>query len=462
MSRLIVVSNRVAHPDGGKAQAGGLAVALREALDESGGVWFGWNGKVDGQRGTQVRTKKAGDVTFATMGLSRKDYNEYYNGFANRVLWPLFHYRADITQFSHENYAGYLRTNALFASKLRPLLQEDDLVWIHDYHLIPIGEELRRAGIDLPLGFFLHTPWPAMEVMLTLPTHDRLVRSLCAYDVLGFQSRRDLRAFHDYIEVEAGGRVRKDGRVEAFGRKLRTWSFPIGLDTTEVREMAEASASSVAVRRLRESLNGRQMLIGVDRLDYSKGISQRLRAYETLLQKYPGNRNRLIMIQIAPASRAEVPEYRQIRADLEQQAGYVNGRFADFDWNPIRLLSKAYRRDQLAGFYRTADVGLVTPLRDGMNLVAKEYVAAQDPADPGVLVLSRFAGAAEQLTSAMLVNPFDVEGIADTIQRALVMPLGERKERWQEMYDLIESQDIGHWRRRFVSKLARVARRKAK
>ncbi len=456
MSRLVVVSNRVAVPDAQSATSGGLAVALRDALQSHGGIWFGWSGKTAAQTAEEPAITEAGPVTYATLDLGRKDYNEYYNGFANRTLWPLFHYRLDLAEFSHENYTGYRRVNTLFAEKLRPLVQDDDHLWVHDYHLIPLGLELRALGIEHPMGFYLHTPFPALEVMLALPSHALLVKSLCAYDVVGFQTENDLRAFRDYIRYEAGGEIVDDETVRAHGRTVRVAVFPIGI---EYGQMEAASAQAVqqgAARRLERTLANRSLMIGVDRLDYSKGIPERFRSLERFLETYPAHRGQVSMMQIAPLSRSEVPEYKAIREELEGRAGYINGRYGDFDWMPLHYLTRNFQRDTLAGFFRLSRVGVVTPLRDGMNLVAKEYVASQDPDYPGVLVLSRFAGAARELDAALLVNPYDHDGVAAALHQGLVMSLDERRERWQSMIAKVRDNSLEHWRERFLSVLRLV------
>lgn len=455
MSRLVVVSNRVAPVRKGRSGGeGGLAVAVLAALREQGGIWFGWSGRTSDQEALEPDLFDVGKLTYATLDLSQRDYEEYYNGFANRILWPLFHYRLDLTDFSRRDMLGYERVNALFAARLRPLLKDDDLIWVHDYHLIPMGEHLRKAGCRQRIGFFLHIPWPAPEVLLALPNHAALVQAICSYDLVGFQTERDVHAFQEYIETEANGVVGSGGEVEAFGRRLRIGAFPIGVDTDDVARFARNAAGSRQTVRLRESLRGRDLIIGVDRLDYSKGLIERVEAYEHLLHRHPQNRGHVVFLQIAPPSRADVPEYMEIRQRLESAAGHVNASYAEFDWVPIRYLNKGFTRQTLAGFFRVARVGLVTPLRDGMNLVAKEYVAAQDGEDPGVLVLSRFAGAAEELDAALIVNPYDIEGVGEALQAALAMRLDERRARWRAMFDLLKRNDVTAWRASFLKALA--------
>ncbi len=453
MNRLVVVSNRVAVTPDAKTRAGGLAVALQDALRKHGGVWFGWSGKVVPQTTAEPTITKDGAITYATVDLSRKNSAEYYNGFANRSLWPLFHYRLDLTAFSKQTYSGYLRVNTMFAEKLLPLLKAGDLIWVHDYHLIPLGEELRKKGVTQPMGFFLHTPFPAMEIFTALPSHYALVGALCSYDVVGFQTENDLRAFLDYIVHEAGGSILGDHLIRAFGRTVRVEVFPIGIDTEDFVKSAKQAAGSESTKRLRDRVGKRLWLIGVDRLDYSKGLVERFHSFERLLETRPEYRGKVTLLQIAPPSRSEVPEYREIRRNLETEAGHINGRFADFDWTPIHYLNRSFKRQNLAGFFRVSRIGLVTPLRDGMNFVAKEYVAAQDAHDPGVLVLSRFAGAARELDAALLVNPFDYDAVADAMAKGIEMPLDERRERWAAMMVKLRANTLSTWRDSFLKAL---------
>ncbi len=451
--RLVVVSNRVAPIDEKKGGVGGLAVAMLAALKTSGGIWFGWSGEVVANPSPEPKRFEVGPITYATVDLSVRDHEEYYNGFANSTLWPMFHYRLDLAEFSRRTYTGYLRVNALFAGKLAPLLNDSDMVWVHDYHLIPLADQLRQMGLRQKMGFFLHTPFPVPEILLALPNHEILMRSMCAYDVVGFQTERDRDAFVAYLTQEAGGKILGDNLVEAYGRTVHVAAFPISVETPDIEKMATVAGRSRQADRMRESLRDRDMIIGVDRLDYSKGLLQRFLAFQSLLEHYAGNRGEVTFMQIAPPTRVEVREYQEIRRELETQAGHINGMFAEFDWVPIRYLNKSFSRRNLLGFYRVSRIGLVTPLRDGMNLVAKEYIAAQDPEDPGVLVLSRFAGAADEMDAALIVNPYDVEGVAEALQRGLTMPLDERRERFEALMVVLRNNDITAWRTRFVETL---------
>jgi len=461
LSRLVIVSNRVAPIDEGKTAAGGLAVAVLAALKEEGGICFGWNGEIVSTVPSKPDLMTVDNLTYATFGMTRRDYNEYYAGFSNSALWPLFHYRLDLAKFHNRDLTGYLRVNGRFAKSLAPMLRVDDTIWVHDYHLIPLAQELRKKGANHPIGFFLHTPFPALEILLALPHHDEIMKALCAYDLVGFQTVNDLAAFHDYIVLEANGEVLSDGAIRAYGRTLRAEAFPIGIDTEEIIALAAEQDNSPERKRLDAVLHHLSMIIGVDRLDYSKGLVERFRSFERMLEAFPRSQGKVTLMQIAPPSRSEVGGYDEIRTNLETTAGNINGRFADFDWIPIRYLNKSFERSELTCFYRKAKVGLVTPLRDGMNLVAKEYVASQAPDDPGVLVLSRFAGASQEMDGALKVNPYDTDEVAAAMNQALEMPLEERIERHSGMLAGLIQNNVHVWRRNFLTALQDSRRQEA-
>ncbi|MCY0388525.1 alpha,alpha-trehalose-phosphate synthase (UDP-forming) [Robbsia sp. Bb-Pol-6] len=455
MTRLIIVSNRVAPISEGGPAAGGLAVGVYDALRETGGMWFGWSGDIvdDHAPPPTMTVEPHGPVTFATIGLSRRDYEQYYRGFSNATLWPTLHYRSDLTEFDREEYEGYKRVNGWLAEQLLPLLRPDDVIWAHDYHLIPFAAALRAAGVRNRIGFFLHTPFPAAQVLATIPPHADLMRALCSYDLVGLQTAPDLRAFVDYIQHEAGGTAQADGSIAAYGRTLRAQAFPIGIHPDEVAALAEYGSDSDVLRTLHRTLVDTRLIVSVDRLDYSKGLVERFKAFDVLLARFPEERQRVSFLQIAPPTRADVDAYQNIRDALESEAGRINGRYGEMHWTPIRYIHRQYERPVLASVFRAAHVGYVTPLRDGMNLVAKEYVAAQDPADPGVLVLSRFAGAAQQMNGALIVNPLDVEGMAEALAQALHMPLAERQARYEDMMAMLRRDNVSAWRDAFLQAL---------
>ena len=327
MSRLVVVSNRVAASKLSRpGSEGGLSVALRAALRQHGGIWFGWSGKVLARDYDQPSVAEVGKTTFATIDLTQRDYDDYYKGFANSTLWPLFHYRLDLAEFSQRTWQGYERVNAHFAHRLQPLLKDTDVVWVHDYHFTLLAERLRNANCRHKMGFFLHIPWPALPVFTALPWHREIVKALCAYDLIGFQTEEDLECFQDYIRREVGGEIGENGVIRVFGRTLRAGAFPIGVDTEIFAKMAEDSEHSNQVERLKKSLIGRDLIIGVDRLDYSKGLINRVEAFEHLLTTYPDNRGNVVFLQINPPSRADVADYVDIRRELEATAGRVKRR----------------------------------------------------------------------------------------------------------------------------------------
>lgn len=456
--RLVCVSNRVSVPRRA-APPGGLAVGVLGALKHSGGLWFGWSGELtDGEPGA-VELNLHDGVGYATLDLRREEFQRYYNGFANDALWPLFHYMPSRFRFRAEEWAAYEAVNRQFATKLEPLLKQDDCVWVHDYHLIPLGRCLRAVGVRVPIGFFLHTPFPSIETLRVLPTYTELVRDLVAYDVLGFQTAGDLRSFYSAIVQVCGQQsIVDEGHLRIGCRLVRCGVFPIGVDVDGVQEEAASARDTDSVKRMMESLQGRRLVIGVDRLDYSKGLVERFNAYEQFLETFPDNCGRLTFLQIAPVSRKDVASYAQIRRSLEQAAGRTNGRFAETDWTPIRYLNRNFPHAALMGFMRAADVALVTPLRDGMNLVAKEFLAAQDPDDPGVLVLSNLAGAACELTSALQINPYDSRALGHALQTALNMSLGERRERHAQLLLALREHTIDAWADGFVAALRSAPR----
>ncbi|MCJ2186563.1 alpha,alpha-trehalose-phosphate synthase (UDP-forming) [Novosphingobium beihaiensis] len=455
MSRLIVISNRVSVPKaaGAAGAQGGLAVALNSALREHRGIWFGWSGQETEEFNGHLNMQRIDDVTTATIDLEPQDIDEYYNGYANRTLWPLFHYRIDLTEYDRNFGEGYERVNARFADSVLPLIEPDDLVWVHDYHLLPLGSMLRQKGVKNRIGLFLHTPWPPARLLVSLPFHERLVGSMLEYDVIGFQTEEWLGSFLHYVEKEMGLSVNKDGTIDYDGRRIVARAFPIGIDYEEFVEGAESAEALEAYEHLKASVRGRKVMIGVDRLDYSKGLGERFESFGRFLGDYTDLASKVVLLQIAPPSRGDVASYQQIREDLERKTGHINGAHADVAFVPIRYVNRGYPRRQLAGFYRAADIGLVTPLRDGMNLVAKEYVAAQNPEYPGVLVLSQFAGAALQLTDALLVNPHSIEDVSEAIKRALDMPLAERRSRHEKLLASVRDEDVVFWRDEFVKAL---------
>ncbi len=457
MTRLVVISNRVAVPKarGVAGAQGGLAGALNSALKDYGGIWFGWSGQESEDRTGNINMQRGDGVTTATIDLSTRDIDEYYNGYANSTLWPLFHYRIDLTEYESKTGIGYERVNDRFAESVTPLIEPDDLVWVHDYHLIPLGDRLRRRGLTNRMGFFLHIPWPPTRLLTSLPYHERLVRTMLEYDLIGFQTEEWLGSFLHYCEKELQAEVDEEtGKISIDGRSTIAKAYPIGIDWDHFQAQGATEEAKQAEQRFLDSTRNRTGMIGVDRLDYSKGLPERIDGIGRFFDQSPERTRDLVFIQIAPPSREDVDSYQQIRAELEQKTGQINGARSEVDIVPIRYVNRGYGHGELYGFFRAAKIGMVTPLRDGMNLVAKEYVAAQDPEDPGVLILSEFAGAALQLKDAVLVNPHSPDALARAIETALDMPLEERKRRYEAMIGTIRDDNVQDWTTNFCSDLA--------
>lgn len=454
MSRLIVVSNRVPSVTSGKV-TGGLVVALKAALEENGGLWFGWSGELPAVPKSEPTLASVGAFSLATIDLSPEDFEGYYTQHANRALWPLLHGRVDLSLFDPEHYRAYRRVNLQFASALGSLIRDGDMIWIHDYHLIPLAAELRRRGVSAPIGFFLHTPFPSPDTIACLPPYREMLTELASYDLVGFQTSNCLQNYRDAMDRHLRASIVQNA-ITVNGHSSLAGCYPIGIDTAGFSELARSETVRQISGRLKKCMGDEGWVVGVERLDYTKGLVERFEAFEALLENENKLRGKLSLVQIAAPSRESVSEYREMQSRLEAISGRINGRHGDFDWTPIRYLNRSFSQPQLAALYRLSKIGLVTPLRDGMNLVAKEYVAAQDPEDPGVLVLSRFAGAAEELTSALIVNPYDRSGVAAALKRALEIPLEERRARWRKMMQHLLRTDVYRWSRNFVRDLSFV------
>jgi trehalose 6-phosphate synthase len=454
LARIFIVSNRVAIPDPNRGvNAGGLEVALRATLKLHDCVWLGWSGKVVPRKEKiKTTTIQRNGNTYIVSDLVEEDFQEYYNGFANRVLWPILHYRLDLAEFSRRDLSGYLRVNNHFADQLQKVLKPDDIVWVHDYHLIPLARALRERGLQNRIGFFLHIPLPPPEVLTAMPNHEKLVPALTDYDLVGFQTDGDAHNFSRYLATEMRVIPHMARSANGESRHMRIGTFPVGIETRSFNRRARRMARSNFAKEVRASVPG-SLVIGVDRLDYSKGITLRLDAFESFLNANPEWRRRVTYLQITPKSRSDIREYAEMANAIESMAGRINGSYGEASWLPVRYVNRTYSRTALGGLYRSAQVGLVTPLRDGMNLVAKEYVAAQDEENPGVLILSRFAGAAAEFRAAVLVNPYDHEAVGAAIARALVMPLAERQQRHKELWETLLRNDIDLWGDRFLAAL---------
>ncbi|TBN39480.1 trehalose-6-phosphate synthase [Paracoccus subflavus] len=446
MSRLVAVSNRIPLGDN---PSGGLVVALDDALRSSGGLWVGFSGETADVPAEELTFHEGADFRRASFDLTPEDHDSYYLGFSNSVLWPVCHSRADLMRIQPEYRDGYCRVNERIARLLLPHLRPDDRIWVQDYHLFPLAQELRKLGVTAPIGHFLHIPFPGPSDCATLPDPDELFVWLSHYDLIGFQAQRDLDNFIASARSLSDFEPLSDNQFRIAGQRVQAGVFPIGIDARAFIAEAEAAREEDRMR----SLTHAQVMIGVDRLDYSKGIPQRFRAFQALLDSDPSLTERVMLLQIAPPTRESVDAYQQIREETEHLAGRINGQFATVNWTPIRFIHRPIPRNELAGLYRQARIGLVTPLADGMNLVAKEYVAAQDRDDPGVLILSRFAGAAEQMTDALIVNPHDPSDVALAMRQALDMPLHERQARHEALLRCVTERDVGWWSATYLKAL---------
>lgn len=460
MSRLVMVSNRVPaaadlDPSSrGAGAVGGLVSAVRASLVETGGVWVGWSGRTaprrSGARSEVTRTP--GGVELATIDLTSDESNLFYNGFSNRTLWPILHSFIERTQIRPDTYRAYRRVNRRYANALGSVLQGGDLVWIHDFHLFFVGEELRRLGWTGKIGFFLHIPFPAADIFSILPWSEDILSSMLSFDLIGVHTRRYLLNFVDAFGSELGGDW--NGQDLAYAdRSSRLGVYPIGIDPSTFQHAGRSSSESI-----RDLLNldpSTKVIIGVDRLDYTKGIPHRLQAYSRMLEQHRHMHGKVVFVQISNPSRARVPEYIRERETVERLTGEINGRYSEGGWVPVRYLYRHFSQESLAAFYRDADVNMVTPIRDGMNLIAKEFVVSQ-VAEPGVLMLSSLTGAAAELTDAVIVNPYDIDGMARSLYDALRMPLAERRSRWQRMNDAVERNTASSWSSTFTADLEQV------
>lgn len=458
MSRLVVVSNRipVGRPTGLGSElelpAGGLVSALLGALEKrSDSVWIGWDSRAPG--GARASETAARGVSLIGLALERAEVDAYYDGFCNQALWPILHCFPGRAVFDPRHVAAYLGVQERFADEVAARLRPGDAVWVHDYHLLGLGQALRARGVGAALGFFLHTPFPPDDVWTVLPRARRLLAALLDFDLVGFHTHRYLENYVQACRRELDAEWHGD-RLSAGGRTQRVGVYPVGIEPADFEPSANLLRRPVRPGRLARMARGRRVVLGVDRLDYTKGLPERFRAFELFLRARPDWHDRVSLVQIASPSRGDLPQYERERHELERIVGRINGEFGRVDWVPLRYLHRSHPRDELARFYREADVALVTPLRDGMNLVAKEFVAAQRPDRPGVLVLSRFAGAAESLTEAIRVNPYVPAECAEALAEALEMPHEERRRRHAALLAPVRAQSASAWARGFVADLA--------
>ncbi len=424
-----------------RRSVGGLVSALEPVLRKRGGTWIGWPGIV--QRGGEDVNYPGDPYHVHPVELSENEVSRYYHGFSNRTLWPLLHSMTDRTRFESRDFDAYDRVNDRFADAIAEGAHDAGLAWIHDYHLLLAPRRVRQLRPGLPLAFFLHVPFPPFDIFRLLPWDREILRSLLACDLIGFHVLGYVYNFLDCVERTLGARVHRDRMLVEYGdRTTQVGAFPLGIEFELFETLAETAPRE-------KQPGGERIVLGVDRLDYTKGIPDRMRAFARLLERHPEHRDRVVLLQIAVPSRSQVAEYRELKREIDELVGSINGRFASAGWSPIRYLYRSVLQERLAVLYRDADVALITPLRDGMNLVAKEFVTCQVD-DPGVLVLSRLAGAADTMREALLVNPYDIDGTAEVIHRALGMGEVERRSRVAALRRRERRDDVHAWTQEFL------------
>jgi trehalose 6-phosphate synthase/phosphatase len=464
MPRVLIVANRLpvtVHPGetGVEVQksSGGLATGLLRPHEQSGGLWIGWPGTNDDEISEEQRSelnRQLADLRLVSVPLTATQVARYYEGFSNGVLWPLFHYLLDQVPLDVRDWEPYVEVNQKFADVVAQHYEKGDLIWVHDYQLLLVPELLRQRLPDARIGFFLHIPFPAEELFRTLPERERVLRGLLGADLVGFHTPAYLRHFAASLTQVLGLTVNID-RVQLSDREVRLGVFPMGVDAATFSSLAESPEIQAEAKALKED-GALKLLVGVDRLDYTKGIPRRLLAYERLLQRHPELRERVRLVQVAVPSRTKVEAYQDFRAVVDGLVGRINGEFGTPRWVPVHYIYRGLSEPELVALYRAADVMLVTPLRDGMNLVAKEFVASRTDGD-GVLVLSEFAGASWELPEAIQVNPYDVEGIGESYYRALIMDEEERRSRLAPLRDRVATYDVHYWAATFLQQLEGAA-----
>jgi trehalose 6-phosphate synthase len=451
--RIVVVSHRVHLPVTLRRSPVEFDIAMHSALREKPVMWFGWSGQYRDGPASEPEMRRRGLMLRARIDLPRAEHEGFYDRFAMGALWPVFHSRPGSMEYSREDFAAYMQVNDEFARQLLPLLHPTDLIWIHDYHLIPLAGCLRARGATQKIGFFHHIPFPPPELLVTLPVHEELMQAFTAFDLVGFNATGDAASFASYFTGERKNDQRPPTTVQGFGRSFQVGVFPIGIDVDAVNSLAEWAAQAPAARALRKQLAGRKLITAVDTLDRIKGVVRRLNAIETMLGDFPDCRHTVMMSQIALPDGDVAGDAAAVRRAVRLKINTINRRFGSGERSVIQCAYARPRREDLFAQLRMSAVGLATPLRDGMNLTVKEFIASQNPEDPGIPILSRFTGAAYQLDAALIVNPYDEAATARAIQRALMMPLLERLERHHTLLASIRSYDVYRWRDEFLGTL---------
>ncbi len=467
--RLVIVSNRLpitVHEDGEsgrwdfKRSVGGLVTAITSVIKQKQGVWIGWPGITEEANLSRVLSRASRQLGYElrSIALNQEELDLYYFGFSNEVMWPLFHDIQTHCNFDPAYWYSYQIVNEKFARKVMENVSPRDYIWVHDYHLVLVAQELRRLGVKNKIGFFLHIPFPAPDAFVRMPWRVQILEALLEYDLLGFQTPRDRNNFVYCVEAVLRG-LRVDTRrqvatIKTPKRQIKVGSFPISID---YKDFAKASASKTVTdltAQLRRAMLNRCVMLGMDRLDYSKGIPEKLRAFRNMLERFPEVHNKVALVQIVVPSRKDIAGYQALLAEVEGLVGEINGEFSQPGWTPVQYMFRSLERVEILAYYRAADVAVITPLKDGMNLVAKEYCTAHVD-NKGVLILSEFAGSAIQFRkNAVLVNPYDIEGIADAMYRAYNMDANEQKWRMKKLRRSVARRDVYWWVNFFLQSAA--------
>jgi trehalose 6-phosphate synthase/phosphatase len=436
--------------------AGGLATAMDPILQKTKGIWLGWSGETSGskdEKRSAIVEEWAREQRYFSIDLDAETAQGFYEGIANQALWPLFHHFPSMLRFDPEHWRAYVRVNEIFRDEILKHLRPNDLVWIHDYHFLLLPQMLREAVAEVSIGFFLHVPFPSSSVFRILPKREELLRGMLGADYLGFHTHRYLQNFRTSI-LRLLGLTSQMDRLEIGRRTVTIDALPIGIAPEQFNDLLlKSSGTRTQLAEVKQRFSYCKVILGVDRLDYTKGIPERLRAYRRFLRDCPEWRGKVVLIQVAVPSRERVPKYTRLRREVDELIGEINGDWSTPNWSPIAYLRRNLPQSELAALYAAADLALVTPLRDGLNLVAKEYVACKSSGD-GVLVLSEFAGAAAEMGEALLVNPYDEESLSQTIKRALSLGETEKRERMMALYRRVQKNNVFAWGERFLENLS--------
>ena len=457
MSKLIILSNRVSLPNPEKSTAGGLAVALQDALQDIGGIWLGWNGeKIENHYDPHFSQTEYNGVEYITCPLTEEQYSGYYCGFANNTLWPAMHDRDDLIEYKSEEFNIYQKVNHLFAHQISQIAQPDDVIWVHDYHFLSVARYCRELGMKNRIGFFLHIPFASIKIWNLIPSAASLIQDLCQYDVVGLQTEHDQKQCMDVCHHFLACQVTGPNILSHKNHQTTIQCYPIGVNPDLIQQVAQQEKESSHPVFEFEDLTDQKTIISVDRIDYSKGLIERFNAFEEFLKNNPEYRKHVTDLQIACPCRMEISAYKDLYDHLRSKIDFINHEFSQDDWLPINCTHETVSHDELMKIYRQANICWVNSLRDGMNLVAKEFIAAQDSEDPGVLILSKYAGAAEQMSEAIIVDPEDCRSMIKGLKKALTMPRAERLDRYKQLMKGLQRFNINDWRNAFLKDLKRV------